>query len=97
MNTITLTPAQIRGLKLAKEGDLFPQEANKWTHLNAAVTYARNDRFRERPQKIQFLTTATLDTLRELGLLRSLNPDVKTEEAAHGITMVGKIWLLKNK
>jgi hypothetical protein len=35
--------------------------------------------------------------LRELGLLRSLNPDVKTEEAAHGITMVGKIWLLKNK
>jgi hypothetical protein len=97
LNKITLTPVQIRGLKLAKEGDLFPQEAKKWTHLNAVVTYAKSDRFKERPQKIKFLTTETLDALRELGLLRSLNPDVKTEEAAHGITMAGKMWLLKDK
>lgn len=97
MNTIMLTPAQIRGLKLAKEGDLVPREANKWTHRDAAVTYAKNDRFRERPQKIKFLTSATLDTLLEFGLLRSLDSDGGTREAAHGITMAGKMWLLKNK
>ncbi len=97
MNTITLTPAQIRGLKLAKEGDLFPQEANKWTHRDASVTYAKNDRFRERPQKVRFLTSATLDTLLGFGLLRSLDSDRETQEAAHGITMNGKMWLLKNK
>ncbi|OOO37993.1 UNVERIFIED_ORG: hypothetical protein BTE55_06865 [Rhizobium sophorae] len=33
--------AQIRGLKLAKEGDLFPREANKWTHRDASITDAR--------------------------------------------------------
>ena len=95
--SVELTPTQIRGLKLAKDGDLFPQEAKKWTHLNAVVTYARNDRFKERPQKIKFVTTTTLDELRGYGLLQSLNPDVKTEESSHGITMAGKIWLLKNK
>ena len=95
--TVELTPTQIRGLKLAKDGDLFPQEAKKWTHLNAVVTYARNDRFKERPQKIKFLTTTTLNELREYGLLRILNEDVPAEESAHGITMAGKIWLLKNK
>ena len=94
---INLTPTQLRGLKLAKDGDLFPQEAKRWTHLNATITYARTDRFKERPQKIKFVTTATVDELREHGLLRSLNPDVNTEESAHGITMAGKIWLLKNK
>jgi len=97
VNTITLTPAQIRGLKLAKEGDLFPREGDRWTHLDASVTYAKNDRFRERPQKIKFLTSSTLATLREFGLLRSLDPDGKTQEAAHGITLAGKMWLLKNK
>lgn len=94
---VELTPTQIRGLKLAKDGDLFPQEAKKWTHLNAVVTYARNDRFKERPQKIKFLTTTTLNELREYGLLRILNEDVSVEESAHGITMAGKMWLLKNK
>ena len=94
---ITLTPTQIRGLKLAKDGDVFPQDAKKWTHLNAVVTYAKTDRFKERPLKVKFLTTTTLDELREYGLLKSLNPDVKAEESAHGITMAGKIWLLKNK
>ena len=94
---IELTPTQIKGLKLAKDGDLFPQDAKKWTHLNAVVTYARTDRFKERPQKVKFLTTTTLDELREFGLLRSLNPNAKTDEAAHGITMAGKVWLLRNK
>ena len=94
---VTLTPTQIRGLKLAKDGDLFPQEAKRWTHLNATVTYAKTDRFKERPQKVKFLTTTTVEELRGYGLLQSLNPDVAPETAAHGITMAGKIWLLKNK
>ena len=96
MKTITLTPTQIRGLKLAKDGDLFPQDAKKWTHLNATVTYAKTDRFKERPQKVKFLTTATLEELKEFGFLRSLNPDSTEQENAYGITMAGKIWLLKN-
>jgi hypothetical protein len=94
---VELTPTQIRGLKLAKEGDLYPQDGKKWTHLDATVTYARSDRFKERPIKIKFATTATLDHLREQGLLRPLNPDAGTDESAHGITMAGKMWLLKNK
>ncbi|MCO5733105.1 hypothetical protein [Rhizobium sp. SSA_523] len=92
-----LTPVQIRGLKLAKDGDLYPQEGNKWTHQNATVTYARNDRFKERPQKIKFVTTATLQALRDHGLLKSLDADTQSPEAPHGITMAGKMWLLKNK
>ncbi|WP_454287784.1 hypothetical protein [Rhizobium arsenicireducens] len=92
-----LTPVQIRGLKLAKDGDLFPAEGKKWTHLNAEITYARSDRFKERPQKIKFLKTATLNELRDFGLLQALNPDVDLEESAHGITMAGKMWLLRNK
>ncbi|WP_454852000.1 hypothetical protein [Rhizobium binxianense] len=95
--TITLTATQIRGLKLAKEGDLYPQDDKRWTHLNATVTYARTDRFKERPIKVKFLTTTTLDQLREYGLLRSLNPDVSGDRSAHGITMAGKMWLLKHK
>lgn len=95
--SLDLTPTQIRGLKLAKDGDLFPQEANRWTHLNATVTYARTDRFKERPRKVKFLTTTTVDELREYGLLRSLDPEVGTEAPAHGITMAGKMWLLKHK
>lgn len=51
---ITLTPTQIRGLKLAKDGKLFPLPPKKWTHLNAVVTYAKTDRFKERPQKVKF-------------------------------------------
>lgn len=94
---VTLTPTQVRGLKLAKEGDLFPQDAKKWTHLNATVTYARTDRFKERPQKIKFLTTTTIEELRGFGLLSCLNPDVAADQSAHGITMAGKMWLLKNK
>ncbi|TCL63213.1 hypothetical protein [Rhizobium sp. BK251] len=75
-----------QGPKLAKEGDLFPREANKWTHRDASVTYAKNDRFRERPQKVRFLTSATLDTLLGFGLPRSLDSDEETQEAARGIT-----------
>ncbi len=94
---VTLTPTQIRGLKLAKDGDVYPQDAKKWTHLNATVTYARTDRFKERPLKVKFLTTATLDELRNNGLVRPINPDVDASQSAHGITMAGKMWLLKNK
>lgn len=94
---IDLTPTQIRGLKLAKNGDLFPQEAKRWTHLDATVTYAKSDRFKERPLKVKFLTTTTVDELREYGLIRNLNPDVSTLESAHGITMAGKMWLLTHK
>jgi hypothetical protein len=92
-----LTPTQIRGLKLASDGDLFPGDAKKWTHLNATVTYAKTDRFKERPQKIKFLTTTTLNELREHGFLQPLDGDAAVEGTAHGITMAGKIWLLKNK
>ncbi|NLS07179.1 hypothetical protein HGP14_28185 [Rhizobium sp. P32RR-XVIII] len=95
--TAELTPTQIRGLKLAKDGDLYPQDAKRWTHLNATVTYARSDRFKERPIKVKFITAATLEQLREQGLVRGLNPDVSTADSAHAITMAGKMWLLKHK
>ncbi|MFQ6180485.1 hypothetical protein ACLMJV_00800 [Sinorhizobium meliloti] len=94
---IELTPTQIRGLKLAKDGDVHPQGGKRWTHLNAQVTYARKDRFKERPQKIKFLTTATLNELREHNLVKALHTDVPPEESAHGITMAGKMLLLKIK
>jgi hypothetical protein len=93
----TLTPTQIRGLKLAKEGNLFPQPPKKWTHLNAEVTYAKNDRFKERPQKIKFLTNQTLEELKEFGFLERCNLDDQVEKDSHEITMAGKIWLLRNK
>jgi hypothetical protein len=92
-----LTPTQIRGLKLAKEGKLFPQPSKKWTHLNAEVTYARTDRFKERPQKIKFLTTTTLTELREMGLIERCNQEEAPEQDPHEITMAGKIWLMRNK
>jgi hypothetical protein len=92
-----LTPTQIKGLKLAKEGDLFPQPGKRWTHQNAEVTYSKSDRFKERPQKIKFLTTTTLKELAELGFVKSLAENEQSEEAAHAITMAGKMWLLKNK
>ncbi|MGE7371275.1 hypothetical protein ACQKKX_19745 [Neorhizobium sp. NPDC001467] len=95
--TVELTPTQVRGLKLAKDGDLFPQEGNRWTHLNAQVTYAPSDRFKERPRAIKTSTTATVNQLREYGLLRELDPEVAATESAHGITMAGKMWLLKHK
>jgi hypothetical protein len=94
---LELSPVQIRGLKLAKDGDLFPAEGNSWTHLNAQVTYARTDRFKERPQKIKSIKTATVNELREHGLLQAVNPDATVEQSAHGITMAGKMWLLQNK
>lgn len=94
---IELTPTQIRGLKLAKDGDLFPQPAKKWTHLNATITYAKSDRFKERPQKIKFLTTTTLEELKEFGFLERRNLTDQVEKDAHEITMAGKIWLMKNK
>jgi hypothetical protein len=91
-----LTPTQIRGLKLVKDGDVYLQEGKKWTHQNAAVTYAKTDRFKERPLKIKFLTTSTLQELRGHGLVQALDA-ATPEESAHGITMAGKMWLLKHK
>jgi hypothetical protein len=95
--SVELSPTQARGLKLAKDGDLYPQGDKKWTHLDAQVTYAKSDRFKERPLKVKFATTATVDQLRDYGLLRELNVDVPAAESAHGITMAGKMWLLKHK
>jgi len=99
MNTIALelTPTQIRGLKLAKDGDLFLTPPKSWTHLNATVTYAKNDRFQERPQKIKFVTTTTLEELKELGLIERCHTADQVEKDSHTITMAGKIWLLRNK
>jgi len=87
----------LRGLKLAKDGDLHPQDGNKWTHLDATVTYARSDRFKERPLKVKSVTTATLGQLRDYGFLRSLDSGAGAAEGPHEITMAGKMWLLKNK
>lgn len=95
--TVELTPTQIRGLKLAKDGDLVLQEKNRWTHLDAQPTYAPSDRFKERPRAVKSSTTATVNQLREYGLLKEVNPDVATDESAHAITMAGKMWLLKHK
>ncbi|RYC23133.1 hypothetical protein [Ciceribacter ferrooxidans] len=94
---IELTPIQVRGLKLAKDGDVFLQDGKKWKHLDATETYAKTDRFKERPQKVKFMKTSTLTELTELGLLKRLDPEAQTEESAHAITMAGKMWLLKNK
>jgi hypothetical protein len=94
---VELTPTQVRGLKLAKDGDLHPQGEKKWTHLDAQVTYARSDRFKERPIKVKFATTATVDQLREYGLIRELDDSAPAGETAHGITMAGKMWLLTHK
>jgi hypothetical protein len=94
---IELTPTQIRGLKLAKDGNLFPEPPKKWTHLNAVVTFAKSDRFKERPQKVKFLTNTTLDELKAHGLIERCNTDVDVEKDSHEITMAGKIWLMRNK
>ena len=95
--TVELAPVQIRGLKLAKEGDLYPQDGGRWTHLNADVSYKKSDRFKERPIKVKFASTATIDQLRDFGLLQLLNADIDPTVSAHRITMAGKMWLLKHK
>lgn len=92
-----LTPTEVRGLKLAQDGDLYPQGGNRWTHLDAQVTYAKTDRFKERPRAVKVSTTATVNQLREYGLLREINADVDVSDSPHQITMAGKIWLLKRK
>ncbi|MDM9629312.1 hypothetical protein QTL95_25810 [Rhizobium sp. S152] len=94
---LKLTPSQTAGLKLARDGDLYPQPGSKWTHENATVTYAKNDRWKERPQKIKTVTAKTLVDLCEHGFLerRNLTQDGVTD--AYGISMAGKIWLLQNK
>lgn len=92
-----LTPVQIRGLKLAKEGNLYPQEGKKWTLLNATITFAKSDRFKERPIKIKFTTTATVDELRASGLIKAVDSEGDTNTSPHQITMAVKLWLMKHK
>lgn len=94
---IDLTPTQTKGLKLAKDGDLYPNGNNGWTHKNAVVTYARTDRFKERPRKVVVVTRKTIDELRDLGFLRGVNATPDAEDIPHQITMSGKIWLLCHK
>ncbi len=93
---VALTPSQTSALKLAKLGDLHPQNTKTWTHMDATVTYARSDRFKERPIKVKSATTATVERLQELGLLASVDGSSGTE-APQKITMAGKLWLLKHK
>lgn len=94
---LKLTPSQLAGLKLARDGDLYSQTEGKWAHENATVTYAKNDRWKERPQKIKTVTAKTLADLCENGFLerRNVTDDGLTD--AYGITMAGKIWLLRHK
>lgn len=96
LENIDLTPAQTRALKLAKAGDLHPNGQNGWTHKDAVVTYARTDRFKERPRKVVVVTGKTVDELREHGFLRATGSPSDTD-CPHAITMPGKIWLLTNK
>lgn len=94
---IELTPSKIAGLKLAQQGDLYPQSTKKWTHQNATVTYAKTDRWKERPQKIKFISDKTLEELKDLGFLERLHLNDDAGKDVYTITMAGKIWLLKNK
>lgn len=94
---IELTPSQIAGLKLAKVGDLYPQSATKWTLQNATVTYAKTDRWKERPQKIKVVTHKTIDDLLQPGLIERRHLDDDAAKDVYGITMAGKMWLLQNK
>lgn len=94
---IELVPSQIAGLKLVQQGNLYPQSAKKWTHENATVTYAKSDRWKERPQKVKFISDKTLKELMGFGFLERLHLNDDAEKDAYAITMAGKIWLLKNK
>ncbi len=94
---LELTPAQVAGLKLAKNGDLYPQSPTKWTHKDATVTFAKTDRWKERPLKIKFVTNKTIEDLSGPGLLERRHLDDDAAKDVYGITMAGKMWLLKNK
>ncbi|MBD9444840.1 MULTISPECIES: hypothetical protein [Rhizobium] len=94
---IELTPSQIAALKLARDGDLYLQPSNKWTHQNATVTYAKSDRWKERPLKVKSVTAKVLDELKAPGLLERRHLDDNASKDVYGITMAGKVWLLKNK
>lgn len=94
---IELTPSQVAALKLARDGDLYPQPMKKWTHQNATVTYAKNDRWKERPQKVKSVTSKALDELKASGFVERRHLDHDASKDVYGITMAGKMWLLKNK
>ncbi|CCM74527.1 conserved hypothetical protein [Rhizobium mesoamericanum STM3625] len=97
LNMIELSPSQIAALKLAKDGDLYPQPSSRWTHQNATVTYAKSDRWKERPQKAKSVTAKALDELDGFGFLERRHLDDDRAKDVYGITMAGKVWLLKNK
>lgn len=94
---IELTPSLIAALKLARDGDLYPQETKKWTHENATVTFAKTDRWKERPQKIKSVTPKSIEELHGSGLVERRHLDDDAAKDVYGITMAGKMWLLKNK
>lgn len=94
---LKLSPSQLAGLKLARAGDLFPQPDGKWTHENATITYAKNDRWKERPQKIKFVTAKILFDLCRNGFIERRNLTTDDITDSYGISMAGKIWLLQNK
>ncbi|TCL75565.1 hypothetical protein [Rhizobium sp. BK251] len=94
---VELSQPQIAALKLARDGDLYPQPSSKWTHQNATVTYAKSDRWKERPQKVKSVTAKTLVELEEPGFLERRHLNDEKSKDVYGITMAGKIWLLKNK
>lgn len=94
---LELSPSQVAGLKLARDGDLCPQSEGKWTHENATVTYAKNDRWKERPQKIKTVTAKTLADLCGHGFVERRNLTDNGLTDSYGISMAGKIWLLQNR
>ena len=93
----SLTPSQVQALKLARNGDLHSTDGRSWTHLNAVVTYARSDRFEERPIKVKSATTTTVQRLTELDLLTVVGEPDGGADSPRTITMAGKLWLLKRK
>ncbi len=52
---------------------------------------------KERPQKIKSVTAKTLGELKEPGFLERRHLDDDVSKDVYGITMAGKMWLLKNK
>jgi len=93
----SLTPSQVQALKLARSGDLHSADGRSWTHLNAAVTYTRSDRFEERPNKVKSATATIVERLTKLDLLRVLDGMDGEAHSPRTITMAGKLWLLKHK
>lgn len=96
-SAIELTPVQIKGLKLARNGDLYLRDVKTWTHLNPDVTYTPSARSEERPTKVKSITSTTIETLRHFGFLRGVDEEKGAISPRQEITMAGKMWLLTHK